>query len=103
MCAKFYGVPSFVKCCRSVARSGGKASYALVGRELMRHVREFVPDSVTDAEWGFECDGLDRLVEAESRLATFDWFRVRFPRCMTLIPKRRAATFLRGVFEAGEI
>jgi hypothetical protein len=103
MCAKFFGVPSFVKSCRSVARTGGRASYALVGRELMRHVRGFVPDSISDAEWGRECDELDRLVQAESRLAIFDWFCGHFPRCMALVPKRRAATFLRGVFEMSEI
>jgi hypothetical protein len=63
----------------------------------MRHVRELDPYDADPDEWDAECDRLDQLLQQGDSQAVLRWFLDRYPRCMALVPRRRRASFLKGV------
>jgi hypothetical protein len=80
------------------ATLGGENGYYRAGHELMRHVKEAVSWEVDESERDAKLKELGRLMDAQSDEAILAWFDREVPRCMQLVPRRRRASFLRGVY-----
>jgi hypothetical protein len=91
------GIPTFFRACCGTASQGCDIGYDHPGHELMRHVRDLVPYDADDDEWGASCDRLDDAIRNGDGARVLSWFVAHYPNCMALIPKRRRASFLRGV------
>ena len=94
----FGGVPSFFRACCWTARGGGDVGYDHPGRELARHVESLDPYDATPDAWAAEIERLRVLVEQRDDRAVITWFVEHYPRCLSLVPKRRREAFLRGAY-----
>jgi hypothetical protein len=101
--AVFRGVPSFFRaCCWEASKQRYGLDYTHPGRELARAVRGLEPYDVEPDDWERDCDYLDFLVEEGERDRALAWFvehYPRYPRCLALVPTRRRAKFIDGVFD----
>jgi hypothetical protein len=97
----FQGIPSFFRgCCRDVASRRVDVSYSYPAYELVRHLERLIPYSCEVDEWEDEVAELVRLLEVEDGEAVWTWFTDHYPKCMALVPRRRRAHFLDGVYSA---
>ena len=96
----FSGVPSFFRGCCEDAKCGGNLGYDHAGRELSRNLDSLEPEDLEQANWEEEIERLRPLVEASDDQAILEWFIARYPKCMSLVPKRRRDSFIRGVYES---
>jgi hypothetical protein len=94
----FRGVPTFFRACCAAASTGGSLGYDHAGRELTRHLHNLIPDDLGFEEWESECKSLCTLIQKRDDDAVEQWFVSRYPRCLALVPKRRRAAFLQGVY-----
>jgi hypothetical protein len=95
----FSGVPSFFRGCCHTASQGGNLGFDHPGYELMRHVRRLIPHELDYQDWSQVCDRLDCALADGDKQAVEAWFVTYYPRCMALVPTRRRAAFLKGVFQ----
>ena len=61
--------------------------------------RASVPYEVEDEDWQERVEELTTLIDESNDSAVLAWFDRWVPRCMALIPRRRRAAFLAGVYE----
>ena len=87
-------LPSFFRAAIFEARDP-ELGYANAGYHLARHFDDQVED-----------DELEALAVAraadDDESAVWAWIAVHLPRCAALIPRRRRASFMKGVFQALE-
>jgi hypothetical protein len=93
--------PTFFKALCWETRRGGGLGYDWAGRKLTRVAAELVAYE-TDDDWTEKLEGLEALVLARDDAGVLGWFDRELPRCMSLIPRRRRASFLAGVYEEVE-
>jgi len=99
----FGGVPTYFRASCYEARAGGSAGYDVPGLHLSRHVTHQVPDDVgSEDEWESMVDELRFAAASGDDDAVWSWFLIHYPRCMELVPPRRRASFLQGVYRAHE-
>lgn len=95
----FGGVPSYFRArCREASQQLHMSDYADAGYALTSHLSHLVPDSVEEDQWDGEVDELCGLFAAEKTDEALQWFLLRFPKCMALVPPRRRARFIEGAF-----
>jgi hypothetical protein len=92
-------VPTFFQALCVEARKGGGMGYEAVGRKLCCTAAELIDwDSSEERKEKFR--ELRALIRSGDDGGVLAWFNRELPKCMALIPRRRRALFLRGVFEA---
>ncbi|MFO0683931.1 MAG: hypothetical protein U0234_17900 [Sandaracinus sp.] len=82
--------PTFFRACVLRARHPG-SSYAEAGYHLAIHVRSLIDVN------GETFEKLDAIVAANDADGLLGWLDHVVPRCMALVPRRRRATFVRGL------
>lgn len=98
--AVFAGVPSFFRACCHDATRGGKWSYEHPGREFGTALERLEPDHVEFDEWAGELDRVGELLFAYRFAEVERWLLLHYPRCMSLVPRRRRGNFMLGMREA---
>jgi hypothetical protein len=111
--------PAYFRACCEQASRGGTLGYGRAGYELARHLGSVGPYELEADDWQAELNRLGELLRPTGapvgsgdihRIADEDvdndavlgWFDEHCPRCMELVPRRRRAQFLEGVFKAME-
>jgi hypothetical protein len=106
----FDGVPTFFRASCSEAALGRvwssqgwiRYGYREVGNNLARSTGGLLPYSADLDEWGEQVQELLNALSANDREAVWRWYARIFPKCMALVPAKRRAAFVDGVFEASE-
>jgi hypothetical protein len=93
--------PTFFKALCWEARRGGGLGYDRAGTQLTHVAAELVAFD-TDEEWTEKLKGLEALLLARDDAGVLGWFDRELPKCMALIPRRRRASFLAGVYREVE-
>ena len=93
--------PTFFKAICLEARRGGGLGYDRAGTQLTHVAAELVAFD-TDEEWTEKLKGLEALLLARDDAGVLGWFDRELPKCMALIPRRRRASFLAGVYREVE-
>jgi hypothetical protein len=93
--------PTFFKSICWEARRGGGLGYDRAGSKLIRVAATLVAYD-TDEELIEKLKGLEALVLARDDVGVLGWFDRELPKCMALIPQRRRASFLAGVYREVE-
>lgn len=93
--------PSFFKaCCVEAARGqthdGVRVGYDHPGYHLTVH--HPAPYEIENDRWEELIEELIDYIQVQDAERILDWYCRWFPRCMTLVPRRRRSTFLRGVY-----
>ena len=93
--------PTLFKATCSEARRGGGHGYDRGGRYLIYYCPSLIAaDTIEERKkkWGELAD----LIRARNDDGVLAWLDRELPRCMELIPQRRRASFLAGVYTAVE-
>ena len=90
--------PTFLKALCLEASRGGALGYDLAGRKLLRSTADLI-DWDTTEELQQKYMDLENLIRARDDGGVLGWFDRELPRCMALIPRRRRASFLAGIYE----
>jgi hypothetical protein len=91
----------FMAHCRTAAR-GGNTGYDSAGYDLARTLDGLAPDDVENDQWSEEVEGFAELVSREDNEAILGWLGIHLPRCLAMVPTRRRAGFLNGLYRAVE-
>ena len=97
--------PKYLRACVAEGRHGGSNSYAVAGWRLAIHLATelYGYDDESDELAEERLREVAGLLEADaSDEELVSWFKRRLPRCIALVPRRRHASFLKGVREAWE-
>jgi hypothetical protein len=89
--------PAFFKMTCAEARRGGGHGYVWAGRKLLGCAAGLIAAD-TDEDLTEIYEELTGLIRAHNDDGVLDWFDRQLPRCMELIPRRRRASFLAGVY-----
>ena len=94
------GVPTFFRaCCAEVKSRCREGGYAHPGYTLMGSVEREIPFDASTEDWLSEVALLYEMFASEDLSAALIWFVDRFPKCMTLVPKRRREKFIEGAYQ----
>jgi hypothetical protein len=89
--------PAFFKMTCAEARRGGGHGYDWAGRKLIGCAASLIAADTTE-ELFEKFEELKGLIRDSNDDGVLDWFDRELPRCMELIPRRRRASFLAGVY-----
>ena len=89
--------PAFFKMTCAEARRGGGHGYDWAGRQLLGCAASLIAAD-TSEELKKKFEELKGLIRACDDHGVLAWFDRELPRCMELIPQRRRASFLAGVY-----
>jgi hypothetical protein len=89
--------PAFFKATCWEARRGGGHGYDWSGRKLIGCAASLIAADTTE-ELYEKFEELKGLIQAHNNDGVLAWFDTELPRCMELIPRRRRASFLAGVY-----
>jgi Protein of unknown function (DUF1778) len=89
--------PAFFKATCWEARRGGGHGYDWAGRKLIGCAASLIAADTTE-ELFEKFEELKGLIWARNDHGVLAWFDRELPRCMELIPQRRRASFLAGVY-----
>jgi hypothetical protein len=89
--------PAFFKMTCAEAGLGGGHGYDWAGRKLIGCAAGLIA-AETNEDLSEKFEELRGLIRAENDDGVLDWFDRELPRCMELIPRRRRASFLVGVY-----
>ena len=106
---KGYGAcPSHFRARCHEASRGGSDGYEQAGYHLISHVGSLAPHDVDEEDWYRHVQELADLIQPVSEdgksselpddAAVLAWFDRWVPRCLVLVPARRRAAFLAGVY-----
>jgi len=93
--------PRFFKAICSEVRRGGGPGYAWAGRKLLRAAAGLIAWDTAE-ELRLKYTELENAILARDDAGVLGWFDRELPRCMALIPRRRRASFLAGVYREVE-
>jgi hypothetical protein len=96
------GVPAYFRACCAEAQGGGAANYSIAGFTLASALGGEIPDAVQPVEWDEEIEKLTGLLDDRDEAAVWNWFKKHYPNYLALVPNRRRASFLDGVYRARE-
>jgi hypothetical protein len=94
-------LPTFFRAVCLEASRGGGLGYDWAGRKLLRAAAELIAWDTTE-ELQHKYMELESLIWARDDGGVLGWFDRELPRCMGLIPRRRRASFLNGVYQEVE-
>jgi hypothetical protein len=89
--------PTFFKATCWEASRGGGHGYDWAGRKLIGCAASLIAADTTE-ELFEKFEELKGLIWDRNHDGVLDWFDRELPRCMELIPRRRRASFLAGVY-----
>lgn len=92
--------PSYFRARCIDAANGGRVGYDDAGYHLGRHIEDEFPYSVAVDEWEKNLDQLSELLEDRDNAGVIDWCSQWLPSCIGLVPPRRRANFVKGVYRA---
>jgi hypothetical protein len=89
--------PAFFKMTCAEARRGGGHGYDWAGRKLIGCAASLIAADTTEERYE-KFEELKGLIGDRNNDGVLNWFDRELPRCMELIPRRRRASFLAGVY-----
>jgi hypothetical protein len=98
----FEGVPTFFRACCLESQCLTPIGYAHAGRHLTGHVEGLIPFDVSFDEWETIISRLRHSIAVGNDRAILKWFCKHYPACMSLVPRRRRDTFLKGVYDVAQ-
>ena len=96
------GVPAHFRALCYEASRGSRAGYSHIGYHLASLLTGEIPYDLDSEKWLDELLHLTRMLEADEEKNVWKWFHKHLPKFMELIPSRRKAQFLSGVWMAYE-
>jgi hypothetical protein len=97
---KHTGVPSFFRACCREAGQGGTNTYRDAGWHLAIHLCDQSPYEIELDDWQGYIEKLKAACEEKDEIEVWEWFHLHYPKCMSLVPKRRKRQFVAGVLAA---
>lgn len=93
-------VPQFFRKCCDHATSGGSQGYVRCGYVFAERLDRHPPRGVSESDLEERLLLLEGFLQEGDDDAIWNWLRANYPQCLTLIPSRRKAQFLAGVYQA---
>ena len=96
----FTGCPNYFRAACFHASQGGSHAYRHAGFTLGAATEGEQPYEAENAEWDESLRVLIDRLTADDRAGVVAWYERTYPVCMALVPARRRASFVEGVFDA---